>query len=112
MKPQDAFDVSYPQRAGDDEEYLRLTLRKAAHISAPPETNGVTERRHGLPSGAGFQDPRGAPPIEGLDPRVVCSMHRLLGKGYAGGGDHQLWPSGWTVFSSSLVRDPGLWAGG
>ena len=48
---------------------------------------------------------------DGLDPRVVCSMHRLFGKGYAGGGDHQLRPSGWTVFSSSLVRDPGLRAG-
>ena len=29
-------------------------------------------------------------PAVGLDPRVVCSMHRLLGKGYAGGGERQL----------------------
>ena len=34
-------------------------------------------------------------PAVGLDPRVVCSMHRLLGKGYAGGGECQLRPSGW-----------------
>jgi hypothetical protein len=28
--------------------------------------------------------------LEGLGPRTVCSMHRLLGKGYAGGGERQL----------------------
>ena len=94
--------------AGNDDQYLRLTPRKAAHISAPPETNGVTERRRGIPMAPGFQDPSGAPSVEGLDRWVVCSMHRLFGKGYAGGGEHQFWPSGWTVFSSSLVREPGV----
>jgi hypothetical protein len=29
-------------------------------------------------------------PLAGLDLQVVCSMHRLLGKGYAGGGECRL----------------------
>ncbi len=38
----------------------------------------------------------------GPDLRVVCSMHCLLGKGYAGGGEHDVLRHG--LFSSSLVR--------
>jgi hypothetical protein len=40
---------------------------------------------------------------EGLDPRVVCSMHCLLGKGYAGGGGRLRLRC--KMFSPSLVRN-------
>ena len=70
---------------------LRLTPRRAAHISAAPKANGAdgnapkeTGRRAKTPV-------RKAPKVAyGLDHLVVRSMHRLLGKGYAGGGERQL----------------------
>ena len=81
--------------------YKRGSRDERGHREAPRTT-----------SGAGFQDLRVTRSADGLDLWVVCSMHRLLGKGYAGGGDRQSWPSGRAMFSSSLVRDPGLRAGG
>ena len=42
-------------------------------------------------SDEGFFDPIGtAQSAQGLDLPVARSMHRLLGKGYAGGGERQL----------------------
>jgi len=37
----------------------------------------------------------------GLDPRVVRSMHRLLGKGYAGGGERKCFGMDVFVVASS-----------
>ncbi len=46
----------------------------------------------------GFSTPTVPGLPKGLDLPVVRSMHRLFGKGYAGGGDHQcLRPSGWSM---------------
>ena len=51
-------------------------------------------------------------PVSGLDLRVVRSMHRWLGKGYAGGGERQcLVLDRASMFSSSLVRMPDLRVG-
>ena len=66
-----------------------------------------SRRRAGPPRrfrdwGAGSEDPAGVSFVEGPDLVVVCSMHRLLGKGYAGGGDHEVLRHG--LFSSSPVR--------
>jgi hypothetical protein len=63
---------------------------------SPPYKRGSHGER-GVPktsrrkSDEGFFDPIGsAPAAQGLDLPVVRSMHRLLGKGYAGGGERQL----------------------
>src|SRR6478672_9206346 len=69
---------------------LRLTPRRATHISAAPKVNGADGN---APKETGR---RAKNPVckrrssLGLDHQVVCSMHRLLGKGYAGGGERQL----------------------
>ena len=88
---------------------MRLTPRRAAHISAAPTANGADGD---APAETGRRAEKLAPEAPsrvGLDQRVVCSMHRLLGKGYAGGGERQFRPSGWLrMFSSSLVRGSAL----
>jgi len=84
-----AFFVNFP-----------LTVRGGAHISPAPDDDGAAETAPATEA-SGSRDPEGAVD-EGPDPRVVCSMHCLLGKGYAGGGDHEVLRHG--LFSSSLVR--------
>ena len=90
---------------------MRLTPRKATHISAAPETNGVTEGATDERVAQGSRTCKVAQLVDGPGRLVERSMNRMFGKGYAGGGDHQFWPSGWTVFSSSLVREPDLRVG-
>jgi hypothetical protein len=84
---------------------LRLTPPRSAHISAAPTANGAY-RNIARNCDAGFFDPEVPGLPKGLDRQVVCSMHRLFGKGYAGGGDRQylIFGSGVQMISSSLVR--------
>lgn len=63
-----------------------LTVKSPAHISAPPQTNGAAGTAPDTEAG-GSKDPPVSRSYEGLDPRVVRSMHCLIGKGYAGGGE-------------------------
>jgi hypothetical protein len=84
---------------------LRLTRKIGAHISAAPTANGAY-RNVARICDEGFCDPKSTPEACGLDLRIVRSMHRLFGKGYAGGGEHQCFGP-WVdarMFSSSLVR--------
>ena len=77
-----------------------LTVLGGTHISPAPDDDGgaetASEKRV-----SGSRDP-GVEVDGGPDLRVVCSMHCLLGKGYAGGGDHDVLRHG--LISSSLVR--------
>ena len=78
-----------------------LTVIGGAHISpAPDDERG---RRSASEMGRGDRRiQRGALLDEEPDLLVVRSMHCLLGKGYAGGGEHDVLRHG--LFSSSLVR--------
>ena len=70
------------------------------HISPAPDDDGAAETASETEA-SGSRDPGGT--VDGgPDPRVVRSMHCLLGKGYAGGGEHDVLRHG--LFSSSLVR--------
>ena len=66
---------------------LSLTVKRHPHISAAPETNGAAGTAPDTEAD-GSKDPPVHRSPEGLDPRVVRSMHCLIGKGYAGGGEH------------------------
>ena len=80
---------------------MSLTVCWGAHISpAPDDERG--RRECFRDEARGSEDPGVAQLDGGPDRRVVCSMHCLLGKGYAGGGDHEVLRHG--LFSSSLVR--------
>ena len=91
---------------GDLESSLRIRKIRVDGNWGCPYKPG-SRRRAGPPKrfrdGArGSKDPAGALLDEEPDLLVVRSMHCLLGKGYAGGGEHDVLRHG--LFSSSLVR--------
>jgi hypothetical protein len=86
---------------------LRLTRKIGAHISAAPTANGAY-RNVARICDEGFCDPKSTPEAQGLDLRIVRSMHRLFGKGYAGGGERQCLGTDVFVVASSNVRPSGL----
>jgi hypothetical protein len=55
--------------------------------------------------------PKYARSPKGLDPRVVCSMHRLFGKGYASGGGRLRFGAEASAVASSRL-DPKEQSGG
>ena len=83
-----------------DRLFRALGLRKTAVILAfdtpvsPPYKRGSHGER-GVPktsrvlAAEGFATQMVRSPARGLDRPVVCSMHRMFGKGYAGGGERQ-----------------------
>src|SRR3954464_7257419 len=94
-------------KAGRAQQYNRFDGRFQAFASLKDSRNFTFDTPVSPPYKRGSHGERGVPktsrvlaaegfatqmvrsPARGLDLPVVCSMHRMFGKGYAGGGEYQ-----------------------